>query len=111
MRRLILAAIILFGFVGPVLGGSAKDCLDLTVEQDHGVASPQGIRTIVTLSNHCSESADGGLWVTVKAVGSGNKIIGSQAARMGQNVPGRSHIEMKVFVKCDPEKVQSVTVQ
>jgi hypothetical protein len=111
MRRLTLAAIILLGFGGPVLAGKAKDCLDLTVEQDHGVASPQGIRTNVTFSNHCSESADGGLWVTVKVVGTGNKVIGSQAARMGQNVPGRSHVEMKVFVKCDPEKVQSVTVE
>lgn len=111
MRRFILVVMILLGFVGPALAGKAKDCLDLTVEQDHGVASPQGIRTIVTFSNHCSDSADGGLWVTVKTVGSGNRVIGSQVARMGQSVPGRSHVEMKVFVKCDPEKVQSVTVE
>ena len=111
MRRILVSIVLILGVAVPGLAGKAKDCLDLTVEQDHGVASPQGIRTIVTLSNHCGESADGGLWVTVKAVGSGNKVIGSQAARMGQNVPGRSHVDMKVFVKCDPEKVQSVTVE
>jgi hypothetical protein len=111
MRRPLIGAAMVLAFAVNGFAGKAKDCLDLSVEQDHGVASPQGIRAIVTLSNHCSESADGGLWFTVKAVGSGNKVIGSQVARMGQNVPGRSHVETKVFVKCDPEKVQSVTVE
>jgi hypothetical protein len=111
MRRLLVAAAMILGFAGSGVAGSAKECLDLSVQQDHGVASPTGIQTVVTLSNHCSDSADGGLWFTVKAIGGGNKVIGSQVARMGQSVPGRSHVETKVFVKCDPDKVQSVSVQ
>jgi len=111
MRRLLLVVAMILGMTGAGLASKAKECLDLSVEQDHTVASPQGIRTIVTLRNHCSDNADGGLWFTVKAVGSGNKVIGSQVARMGESVPGRSHVETKVFVKCDPEKVLSVTVE
>jgi len=111
MRRFLAAAVIALGLASSGLAGSAKDCLDLTVERDRSLASSQGIHTVVTLSNHCSDSADGGLWVTVKAVDGAGEVIGSQAARMGQSVPGRSHAELKVFVRCDPDKVQSVTVQ
>jgi hypothetical protein len=111
VRRFLAAAVMALGFAGSGVAGSPKDCLDLKVERDQTLVSAQGIRTVVTFSNHCSESADGGLWVTVKAIGDGNKAIGSQAARMGQSVPGRGHVDLTVFVKCDPQKVQSVTVQ
>jgi hypothetical protein len=111
MRRSLAAIVLIVGLAVPCFAGTAKDCLDLSVERDGAVASPQGIRAIVTFNNHCNENAEGGLWVTVRVVDRGNKVIGSQVARMGQAVPGRSHAEMRVFVKCDPDKVQSVTVE
>ena len=111
MRRSLAAIVLVVGLAVPCFAGSAKDCLDLSVERDGAVASPQGIRAIVTFNNRCNDNAEGGLWVTVRAVDRGNKVIGSQVARMGQAVPGRSHAEMRVFVKCDPDKVQSVTVE
>jgi hypothetical protein len=111
MRRLHPALFTAFLAASPLLGGSAHDCLDLSARIDNDVHSPSGIRVFVTGRNHCGEDIDGrhGSF-QVKALGSGNSVIGSQHGRFGGTVAANGSVETMVFVVCDPDRVRSVSV-
>ena len=95
----------------PLPAGSSKECLDLAVTRDNDVSSPSGIRVTITGRNHCSEDLDGSTSrFTVTALGSGGAEIATQNGRFGGTIAAHGHVETKVFLMCDPERVRSLRV-
>jgi hypothetical protein len=96
----------------PLLGGSGKECLDLSVTQDNDVSSPSGVRVTVTGRNRCSQDLDGGRSrFKVTAIGTGGAEIATQSGRFGGTVAAHGRAETKVFLVCDPERVRSLRVE
>jgi hypothetical protein len=112
MRRVLTAGVGFFLAVAPLLAASSKECLDLAATRDHDISSPSGIRVTVTGRNHCQEDIEGAHGhFKIKALGTGNAVVGSQRGRFGGTVAPGSRVETKVFVVCDPDRVQSVSVE
>lgn len=112
MRPVRLAAVGILLLASPLLGASAKDCVDLAARIDNDAHSPSGIRVFVTGRNHCHEDVDSGeASFKVKAHGIGNAVIATQRGRFGGTLAPGGRVETMVFVVCDPDRVRSVSVE
>ena len=112
MKTIRTAAFGLLLAACPLLGGSGKECLDLSVTKDTEVSSPTGIRVTITGRNHCSEDLDGSRSrFKVTAIGTGGAEIATQSGRFGGTVAAHGQVETKVFLVCDPDRVRSLRVE
>ena len=111
MKPTLTAALGFLLAAASLLAATGKDCLNLSVVQDHDISSPSGIRVTVTGRNHCSQDLDGSASrFTVTALGSGGAEIATQNGRFGGTIAAGGQVETKVFLMCDPERVRSLRV-
>jgi hypothetical protein len=110
MRRVLVALGLLFASV--LFAADPKDCVSLSARQDNDVSSPSGVRVTVNGYNRCNEEFDGYSYrFKVNAIGTGGKVIASQAGTFGGTIAPGGRVETKVFVLCDPDRVRSITVE